>query len=243
MRGKRKPWVAALLLGSATCLLANPFSFLFFWKKSAPREPGSDVLPGKTAEIKDLVSEPAQQKCDNWAWAAALETALHAQHVQLSQSYWVMRADGGEVCKDGPTDLEALGKLITGEYTLDDGRKVRLRANAVEGAPTEMDALIVAPMTGRPLIFFWKDHAYVYRGLRYNELVASNGEREFEVLAVELLDPFYDTAAKQGALFERDKDDPAEINGMLDVTVTPIEGTDWLHPEKELERPTEIFPQ
>ena len=190
---------------------------------------------GQADEIAGLVSAQAQQKCENWAWAAALETSLKAQQAEIPQNYWIMKADGGEVCKDGPADLEALTKLISGDYALDDGRKVRIDAQAVEGAPTNMDSLILAPRQGRPLIFFWKGHAYVYRGLAYNEMVATTGAREFEVEQVDLLDPFFDTAEKQAAVFDREKDDPNDINGVLDVKVTPIEGTDWMHPEKGLE--------
>jgi hypothetical protein len=106
-----------------------------------------------------------------------------------------------------------------------------------------MDSFILAPREGRPLIFFWKGHAYVYRGLLYDQMIASTGQRQFEVRQVELLDPFFQTVEKQETTFDRDKDDPADIDGVLDVKAVPIEGPDWLHPEKELDHPTEIFPQ
>ena len=90
-------------------------------------------------ELAELLSmAPAKQKCENWAWAAAVESILRAQKVPLAQSYWVTKADGGEVCKESATDLNALPKLINGSYVLDDGRKVRLVATLVAGAPAEM---------------------------------------------------------------------------------------------------------
>jgi hypothetical protein len=101
--------------------------------------------------------------------------------------------------------------------------------------------MIDAPSKGRPMLFVWKGHSYLYRGIVYDETIAANGQRQFYVKQVELLDPFFDTQAKQSTLFDRDKDDPNDINGVVDVTVTPIEGSNWLHPEKELEHPTEIY--
>jgi hypothetical protein len=195
------------------------------------KTPAREMKLKQQAEIAGLVSASAQQKCENWAWAAALETALKAQGVNIPQSSWIAKADGGEVCKDQPADIESLAKTIEGEYALDDGRKVRIHVQAVSGAPANLGALIAAARENRPLIFFWKNHAYVYRGLEYNEMVTTTGTHEFEVEHLELLDPFFDTAEKQAATFERDKDNPADINGMLDLKVTPIEGPDWMHPD------------
>jgi hypothetical protein len=225
---------------AAQTAAAGPLSFILFWRHPQPHLTHYD-RPAQTAEIQNLVSVTAKQKCENWAWAAGLETILKEQNVQIPQSYWVMKADGGELCKDAMPKLESLGKLIDGPYQLDDGRKVRLEVVAVVGPPTDMDAMIDAPNHGRPLLFVWKGHSYLYRGLVYNELIAANGQRQFYVKQVELLDPFFDTAEKQSALFDRDKDDPGDINGIVDVTVTPIGGTNWLHPEQELEHPTEIY--
>src|SRR5438105_786095 len=82
------------------------------------------VFLNQTVEIPGLASIPAKQPCQNWAWAAALESILKAQAVELRQSYWIMKSAGGELCKDDDTDLEALTKIITGEYIMSDGHKV-----------------------------------------------------------------------------------------------------------------------
>jgi hypothetical protein len=235
--------LVAVVFGLALTAAAGPLHFLFFWRKTPVRVGVSKMLrPDQKVELADLLSiAPAKQKCENWAWAAALESVLKAQKVSLEQSYWVMKADGGEVCKESATDLSTLPKLIDGSYILDDGRKVRLVATLFSGAPAEMDAMIVAPRSGRPLLFVWKSHAYLYRGMSYDEMIAPNGQREYAIRQLKLLDPFFEGAEKQIATYDRDKDDPADINGMIDVVVTPIEGPDWLHPEKELEKPSEIY--
>ena len=229
-----------LALSLAAPVFAGPLSFILFWRHPQPHMTHLDH-PDQTSEITDLVSATTKQKCENWAWAAGLETILKKQGVEIPQDYWVMKAEGGELCRDEMPRLEALTKLINGEYQLDDGRKVRLETLVAPGAPTGMDAMIDAPSKGRPMLFVWKGHSYLYRGIVYDETIAANGQRQFYVKQVELLDPFFDTQAKQSTLFDRDKDDPNDINGVVDVTVTPIEGSNWLHPEKELEHPTEIY--
>lgn len=199
------------------------------------------TLTGEKVGLPNLVGIAAKQACQNWAWAADVETILHTQNVNLDQNYWVMKADGGEVCKDQLANLAALGKVIDGEYVLADGRRVRLEATSIAGAPTNAGPLVLAPRVGRPLIFVWKGHPYLYRGMNYDEYVSGNGQRDFVVRQLELADPYYSSAEKQIAAFDREKDDAAEINGMMDVVATPIEGSNWLHPEKELENPPEIY--
>ena len=233
-----------LTFGIAISVAAGPLNFLFFWRKPPQPKGGVSKMlrPDQKVELAELLSmAPAKQKCENWAWAAAVESILRAQEVPLAQSYWVTKADGGEVCKESATDLSALPKLINGSYVLDDGRKVRLVATLVAGAPAEMTAMLEGPRSGRPLLFVWKSHAYVYRGMAYDEMIAPNGQREFAIRQLKLLDPFFEGEQKQPATYDRDKDDPADINGMIDVVATPIEGPDWLHPEKELEKPSEIY--
>jgi hypothetical protein len=198
------------------------------------------VHPDQIAEIPNLTATRAAQKCENWGWAAAVETSLRAQGVKLPQNYWVMKANGGEVCDDRPVNLETVSKLIDGKYTLDDGRKVILESTMVRGAPTVVDPLIVAPRAGRPLIFLWKGHSYLYSGMKYHEVIYATGQRDFEVQEIKLLDPF-GAPDNQAASFQAASDDPADIGGLLDVRAIPVEPQSWLHPEKELDHPQEIY--
>ena len=198
------------------------------------------VHPNQTVEIANLAPVAARQKCENWSWAAGIETSLRVQSVNLPQNYWIMKANGGEVCDDRPVSLEAISKLIDGKYTLEDGRKVVLESSTVAGAPTVVDPLIVATRAGRPLIFLWKGHPYLYRGMTYHELIYATGQREFEVQEIKLIDPAA-APEKQAASFNPAIDNPAEIDGLLDVRATPVEPQSWLHPEKELEHPQDIY--
>jgi hypothetical protein len=202
--------------------------------------PDVKLNPDQNVDIAGLASATASQKCENWAWAAGLETILRTQNVDLKQKYWIIKADGGEVCKDS-FDLNSLAQYINGEYVLDDGRHVRLEATTISGLPQGVDPFILAPQAGRPLMLVWKGHPYLYVGMNYDELKFASGQREFSVSKLKFLDPFASDPAKQVVYFDREKDDLADISGMMDVIAEPIEGTDWLHPDKELDHPREIF--
>jgi hypothetical protein len=195
----------------------------------------------QNVDIPGLSSATAIQKCENWAWAAGLETILRTQQVDLKQKFWVLKADGGEVCKDNTIDLDSLAHYISGDYVLDDGRHVRLDATTISGLPQGIDPFILAPQAGRPLMLVWKGHPYLYVGMTYDELRFSTGQREFSVTKLKFLDPFGAGPEKQVVYFDREKDSLADISGMMDVIATPVEGTDWLHPERELDHPREIF--
>src|SRR5438045_4397014 len=91
----------AMILVITISALAGPLDFLFFWRKPPQPKGGVSKMlrPDQRVELAELLSmASAKQKCENWAWAAVLESILKAQKVPLTQSYWVTKPDGGEVC-------------------------------------------------------------------------------------------------------------------------------------------------
>jgi hypothetical protein len=238
--------VVLLLIAAAAAAQLDPVAIIIrlIFRRGSQQQPVAlhrMIHPNQKAELPKLDPVPARQKCQNWAWAAGLETSLRLQGVNsLPQNYWVMKANGGEVCDDRPVDLGKISKLIDGKYVLDDGRKVLLESYAVAGVPTAVDPLIVATRSGRPLVFLWKGHPYIYVGMTYHEVIWATGQRDYEVQEMKLLDPVA-PAEKQAVSFNPVNDDPAEINGLLDIKATLIEPQSWLHPEKELDKPQEIY--
>ena len=191
------------------------------------QSPGLQVRPAQTAEVPAFTATVAAQKCKNWTWAATLETVLRLQQVQLDQHQLVTKLQGGEVCDDNFTNFEDLPRLVEGEYVLEDGRKVRVSASYLAGAPTNIDDLIVAMRQGRPLILFWKGHAYLLCGLIYDEYIAGGGHRIFVVREMKLRDPYVAAGDKQFVTFVKDTDDPNDIDGLMQVKVTPVEQQPW----------------
>lgn len=200
--------------------------------------------PNQVATVTDLELAPATQRCTNWAWAAALEAALRHRQVPLAQSFWVEKMNGGQICLDRPLivreagrhalsndvqpqDLQALADGITGEYTLDDSRKVRIAAHSSAGLPQEPNALIADLRDSRPVLLFWRNHAYLLYSILYDEYIYPTGQRMYFMKELRLLDPLQ-PAGKQKVSFTVGEDDAAEIEGVVEITATPIEGTKWI---------------
>ena len=185
----------------------------------------------QSVEVPAFTATIAAQKCEDWAWAAALETVLRLQEVKLDQRHWVTKLHGGELCDDNFGKFEDLPRLVEGEYVREDGSKVRVSASYLAGAPTNVDDLIVALRQGRPLILFWKGHAYLLCGLLYDEYINSSidgtGQKFFTVREMKLRDPYVAAGDKQFVTFVRGSDDPNDIDGLMQVKVTPVEQQPW----------------
>jgi len=202
---------------------------------SAP-SPGADKkkrLPlllnaGVTAELPSPPAGGVAQKCENWAWAAGVETILRTEDVPLDQHFWVQKSDGGEICLESLASLEQIARVINGEYVLEDGRKVKLESRYTVGAPANLDSIILGLRGGRPALMVWKGHAYILYGVVYDELVSPTGHRFFDIRELKLVDPFYDDERRLVS-FVRERDDSADIGGTFEVTSTFILPTDWLH--------------
>ncbi len=197
---------------------------LFAASAVAQKHKGAPIykLPEKTVALDDLKLPAPAQACTNYAAAVALETMLRLQQVPLDQHFWVQKANGGELCIEPVPDFDRLTRIITGTYTLDDGRKFKLETQIIAGAPTSPDQ-VIAPLTkGFPLLVYWKARAYVLKGVVYDEYIYPNGQRMYQIKEMKLLDPLA-PAKEREVSFTNGTDDVADINGVVFVTATPLQ--------------------
>ena len=180
--------------------------------------------PPQTVEIAGLKVTPAKLKCESWAWAAGISDMLRTRGLPLKPGDLVIKAYAGEVCDDRLGDLARLAQVPAGDYVRDDGSKVRVEGRFTPGLSAP-DDLIADVGRNLPLLLVWRSHPYLVRGVVYQELIAQTGEKQFQLIEIKLADA-YDPAGQVSFLTERD--DPAEIQGTLDVSVTPEPGNDWL---------------
>jgi hypothetical protein len=207
------------------CLCAGFYYFLSAALPSAhARKQAAPIQVERHPSLKEMIPDInvplPRQPCENWAWAAAIEALLAQQEVPLKQDYWVDRADGGSVCLDHTPSMEDTVNLIRGDYTLDNGRKVHLNARFNTGAPTNIGALILRLRSGQPSLLLWKDHAYVLSGIVYDEFVYPTGQKRFEIRELELIDPAAKPGPGRHVLFLKGIDDPNDIGGTLEITVS-----------------------
>jgi hypothetical protein len=174
----------------------------------------------KPDQSADLASKTrlttAKQNCENWALAAGLETMLQQQKVALDQSFWVMRLNGGEICVPDLPTIESLTLVVNKEFVLDDGRHVRLEIHFASGPPVSIDPIIAGVKLQHVSLLLWRGHPYYLTGITYDERIGRDGTRFFEVKEIRLANTF---AELPGVTFEKGRDDPGEIQGILSVSV------------------------
>ena len=176
--------------------------------------------PPQTAEIASLAVPQPKQACPNWAWAAALQLLLEEQQVTgFDQQYWVMKSAGGELCIEKPVDLDRLKQWVEGEYVLNDGSHAEFDATITLGAPQDVSYLVSQLQNGRTAMVLWKGRPCVLKAIEYDEYVYPNGQRTFEARKLTLVDPL----EKAPIVFDKTKDDIADIGGMFEVKVGPVD--------------------
>jgi hypothetical protein len=175
------------------------------------------LKPDQSADLaRDTKLITAKQSCENWALAAGLETMLQQQNVALDQNFWVMRLNGGELCLSNLPSIEALTQVVNKEFVLDNGRHVRLEIHFTPGPPVSVDPVIAGLKMQQVTLLLWRGHPYYLTGLTYDERIGRDGTRFFEVKEIRLANTF---AKLPGVTFEKGRDDPAEIQGILSVSV------------------------
>ncbi|HLJ85558.1 MAG TPA: hypothetical protein VKZ53_01965 [Candidatus Angelobacter sp.] len=206
--------VLHLLLGTAILLLL--VSSLSAGGKR--KRPMSLVRPDQTADLQIPKLVTSTQNCENWALAAGLETMLAKQDVALNQQFWGIRIGGGRCLPELPP-MDDITEAVNREFVLDDGRHMRLELRYQHGVPTEVDSLILRIKDQNPSMVIWRGHLYYITGVTYDEYDTSNGGRHYEVKEIRLANTL---AGQPGGAFERERDDPAEIEGILTIVATPL---------------------
>jgi len=175
------------------------------------------LKPDQTADVAaETKLNTAKQSCENWAVAAGLETMLQRQNVSLDQSFWVMRLNGGELCLSDLPTIDALTQVVDKEFVLDDGRHVRLEIHFEPGPPVNVDPIIAGLKQQQVTLLLWRGHPYYLTGVTYDERIGRDGTRFFEVKEIRLANTYPNLP---GVTFQKGRDDPAEIQGILSVKV------------------------
>jgi hypothetical protein len=200
---------------------AITFALLLGTALQAPAQKGQSYYQrtDQTAELHDPKLVTARQNCANWGLAAGLETMLAHENVSLDQTFWVMRLNYGEVCDEKIPSLESLAKAVNQELTLENGAHVRLELRFEAGPPRNVDNVLAQLHRDQPSLLLWRGHPYYLTGMIYDEHIGSNGSRLFEIKEFRLTDTF---AKQPAATFQRGRDNPDEIDGLLSIRVTRL---------------------
>jgi hypothetical protein len=191
---------------------------IFGGKKHVQRIPSGWMLHKQSVTVETVDLKPAAKSCENWSWVAGISDMAAAQGVQIDQQYMVDRLYGGSVCLPSAGDPSDLAQRISHDYVLPDGQKFQFAAQFTPGAPAQADPLILALRQSRPPMLFWRNRGYLLTGIDYDEYVAPTGNKIFIVTELKLFDPAAEEG-KRDLTFSRERDDPADINGIFDLSV------------------------
>lgn len=205
-------------LSLSTSFVPFPVLGLFGIFNTKKQPPPNWVLHNQKVELSKVAFEAAEKPCGNWAWVAAVTNMAALGGARLNQSYLVDRLYGGSLCLPSAGDSAALARQISHEYVLADGQKFTLLAEFRPGVPTQPDPLIFALRQDHPLMLLWGNKSYLLTGMSYDEYVAPTGNKMFIITELRLFDPLAD-ADKAEVVFSRDQDNPAEVNGILELSV------------------------
>lgn len=206
-------------LQSAIAFLAMVFlAFAFSFQANGQKPQAYYIKADQTAELaSETKLVTAQQNCENWALAAGLETMLKQQKVPLEQNFWVTRLAGGELCLSDMPAIDAVTHTVNNEFVLDNGRHVHLELHFVSGPPVNIDAVIAGLKLQQLSLLIWRGHPYFLTGITYDEHIATDGTRFFVLKEMHLANTF---GKLPGVTFEKGRDNPDDIQGIMSVAVT-----------------------
>ena len=197
----------------------NAGLFGLFGSKTQP--PPGWVLHKQTVDLDKAIDlAPADRSCGNWSWVAAVVNMAATRGAHIDQQYLVDRLYGGSICTDSAGDWETLSKQISHDYVLIDGQRFSLAARFIPGAPSQADPLIYSIRQNRPMMLLWRSRPYLLTGMTYDEYVAPTGNKMFTVTELRLFDPLAPDGKRQ-VIFSRDQDSPDDLNGAVELSISP----------------------
>jgi hypothetical protein len=189
-----------------------------FAGKPKPR-PTLVKLDPATEQIHGLTVPVPKQRCPNWAWAAEVEAALLRQQVVLDQTSIIVKANGGELCVEGPVDLAEIKRGVEQVFVQPDGSKVQITAIVTAGVPSDIGYLIRSLRAGQVLIALWQGHPVVLQSVEYDEYIYPNNQRMYEARKLTFLDPMQE----KPIVVDKSTDQLSDLGGVIEVRAGPVE--------------------
>jgi hypothetical protein len=112
--------------------------------------------------------------------------------------------------------IDALELVVNRDFVLDDRHHIRLEIYFESGPPVNVNPVIAGLKLQQVSLLLWRGHPYYLTGVTYDERIGRDGTRFFEVKEIRLANTY---PKLPGVTFQKGRDDPAEIQGILRVSV------------------------
>ncbi len=115
--------------------------------------------------------------------------------------------------------LRTLVTKISGASCAVNGRTLRVTASFVPNGAIQANSIVASLNGGTPLLVSWKGALYVLYGVVYDAHVHYSGRQDNVIRKLLLIDPRY-SDKRRLVVFEREKDNFAQVEGFASVSVT-----------------------
>ena len=176
-------------------------------------QPDESTPPQQSHADNATDVETTTELCESEGWARAVAAVVEIQGARLNSKFWAAKLFS-DLCTSG-IKLEVVSPRITGDYTLDNGKKVHLKADfLLQRLPKAAD-IIAAIDERRPFIVAWKGRPYVTNRVDYVNNV-------YDGVSIYTVSKLFLTNAitRKPALFEATAANLKEIDGTLQIAVT-----------------------
>lgn len=172
-------------------------------EKTTTDQPGDSGSPASAAET-----------CQSDEWSAAVEATAQAQGVALDRKFWRTKLFGD--LRSSGIQMEAVGRRITGDYTLDDGTRLRLSTIMLSHGFPKSEDMVAETDAGRPYIVSWKKRPLVLTRVDYIVRIHSNGMNTYTISKMYMRNAL----TGRELLFDVTTDRIADIEGTLQLSVS-----------------------
>jgi hypothetical protein len=170
--------------------------------------------PNQEVRVNNLPSLTSPSVNASAVLATAVETILRDKDVCCGKDSALEDA-----VLSRPPSLKELGTKLQGRHVLSDGRSVDVRADYISPNSITPDLMISSLHAQHALLIEWNGHIYILYGVTFDETIFSNGQRQFAVHKLLLLDPRFSDQRRETE-FKREGDDWGKVQGLLSLAIT-----------------------
>ncbi len=180
-------------------------------KPAAKAKDKADPFMPPTAPVKSKVP-PTKDQCADWGWGVIVSQMLTDKGVPFDAEYWVDKTFGSTRCLAKVPSAATMAAAIDGDYTLDDGSKVRIKTSVgVPGATGVVEGID----KNRPFIVVWRGIPYLAAGVRGVKEIYGDGSVSYIISQMTLTNPYLEKTVT----FVAEKDKESELEA-VDFKVT-----------------------
>lgn len=113
-----------------------------------------------------------------------------------------------------------LAAKLEGRHVLSDGRTFVVKADLIQPATMNVTQVVAPLKENRTVLMQWNSRWYLLIGADFEEWVYDSGRRDYSIHKLRLLD-FSNPSAPKEAVFDRQKDDWAKVQGLMLLSAAP----------------------